>query len=249
MPIAVQRARDFKELVEKQFISKHGYLEKEQISIEQQADLATQRARLTELAAALEEGRRQRAALIAEARRQALDSLNEAQQKAATYAQELLKAQARGRLMTLTAPVAGTVQQLAVHTVGGVVTPAQPLMAIVPDDHPLEVEAFLENKDIGFVDAGQEAEIKVETFPFTRYGTIPARVIHVSHDAISDEKRGLIYAVRASLGRTAMQVEDKLVDLSAGMAVTVEVKTGRRRVIEYFLSPLMQYGQESLRER
>lgn len=249
VPIAVQRARDFKELVEKQFISKHGYLEKEQVSIEQQADLATQRARLTELAAALEEGRRQRAALIAEARRQTLDSLNEAQQKAATYAQELLKAQARGRLMTLTAPVAGTVQQLAVHTVGGVVTPAQPLMAIVPDDHPLEVEAFLENKDIGFVDAGQEAEIKVETFPFTRYGTIPARVIHVSHDAISDEKRGLIYAVRAGLGRTAMQVEDKLVDLSAGMAVTVEVKTGRRRVIEYFLSPLMQYGQESLRER
>ena len=151
--------------------------------------------------------------------------------------------------MRLTAPVGGTVQQLAVHTVGGVVTPAQPLMVIVPRDKVLEVEAMLPNKDIGFVNPGQDAEVKVETFPFTKYGTIHGTVTQVSSDAIQDEKLGLVYSTRVKLARDTIQVESKAVRLSPGMAVTIEVKTGTRRVIEYFLSPLMQYGDESLRER
>jgi len=249
VPIVRQRAQDFKDLVDKNFISKHGYLEKEQARIEQEADLATQRSRLMELSAALREGHNQKAALIAQTRRQSLDNMNEAEQKAASLNQEIIKADTRGKQMTLTAPVDGTVQQLAMHTVGGVVTPAQALMVIVPQDHPLEIEAFIENKDIGFVNAGQEAEVKIETFPFTKYGTLPARVTHVSHDAINDDKRGLIYSARVKLERGTMQVEGKRVNLSPGMAATVEIKTGTRRVIEYFLSPLLQYKDESLRER
>lgn len=248
-PIARQRAEDFKGLVEKNFISKHGYLEKEQVRIEQEADLETQKSRLKELAAAIDEAKGQRSSALAETRRLALDTLNEAEQKATGFGQELVKLDTRGKLMTLTAPVDGTVQQLAVRTVGGVVTPAQALMVIVPKDDALEVEAFLENKDIGFVNAGQQAEVKIETFPFTKYGTIPASLVHVSRDAINDEKRGPIYSTRARLQRATMQVEDKTVNLSAGMAVSVEIKTGKRRVIEYFLSPLLQYGSESLRER
>jgi len=248
-PIARQRAEDFKGLVEKNFISKHGYLEKEQVRIEQEADLETQRSRLKELAAAIDEAKGQRNSAVAETRRLALDTLNEAEQKATGFGQELVKSDTRGKLMTLTAPVDGTVQQLEVRTVGGVVTPAQALMVIVPKDDALEVEAFLENKDIGFVNAGQQAEVKIETFPFTKYGTIPASLTHVSRDAINDEKRGPIYSTRARLQRATMQVEDKTVNLSAGMAVSVEIKTGKRRVIEYFLSPLLQYGSESLRER
>ncbi|MBK7764914.1 MAG: HlyD family type I secretion periplasmic adaptor subunit [Sulfuritalea sp.] len=253
-PIARQRAEDFKGLVDRNFISKHGYLEKEQARIEQEADLETQKSRLKELAAAIDEAKGQRGSAVAETRRLALDTLNEAEQKATGFGQELVKTENRGRLMTLTAPVDGTVQQLAVRTVGGVVTPAQALMVIVPRDDALEVEAFLENKDIGFVNAGQEAEVKIETFPFTKYGTIPASLVHVSRDAINDtredeKRRGPIYSTRARLERATMQVEDKTVNLSAGMAVTVEIKTGKRRVIEYFLSPLLQYGSESLRER
>lgn len=248
-PIARQRAQDYKDLVAKNFISKHGYLEKEQIRIEQEADLATQRSRLKELKAALQEGRSRRLALIAETKRLALDSLNEAEQKITTYGQELVKAESRGKLMTLTAPVDGTVQQLAVHTVGGVVTTAQPLMIVVPKDDPIEVEAYVENKDIGFVNSGQEAVVKVETFPFTKYGTINAKVVNVSTDAVSDEKQGLIFPAKVALERATIRVENKVVNLSPGMAVTVEVKTAKRRVIDYFLSPLLQYKDESLRER
>lgn len=248
-PIARRRAQDFKDLVGRNFISEHGYLEKEQLRIEQEADLATQRSRLKELSASLQEGRSQRIALVAETKRLALDSLNEAEQKATSYRQELVKAQSRDRLMTLTAPVDGTVQQLAVHTVGGVVTEAQQLMMVVPKDNPIEIEAFVENKDIGFVNPGQDAVVKIETFPFTKYGTIEAKVTTVSSDAVNDEKRGLIFPARVVPARTTLQVENKTVNLTPGMAVTVEVKTAQRRVIEYFLAPLLQYKDESLRER
>lgn len=248
-PIARQRADDFKRLVDQNFVSRHGYLEKEQIRIEQEGDLATQRSRLGELEAALRETRGEKAAIVAETRRVSLDSLNDGQQKAVTFEQELLKADTRNRLMRLAAPVDGTVQQLAIHTRGGVVTPAQVLMMIVPKDDPVEVEAFIENKDIGFVKPQQDAEIKIETFQFTRYGTIHGEVVSVSHDAIEDEKRGLIYSTRVRMERSSMHVDGTDVRLSPGMAVTVEVKTGKRRVIEYFLSPLIQATTESMRER
>jgi hemolysin D len=235
--------------MKKYFISQHGYLEREQARIEQEQDLASSRFKVAEIRAALMEAQQQQATLAAETRRQLLDQFSLASQKAASLEQEWVKADQRGRLMRMTAPVAGTVQQLAVSTVGGVVTPAQPLMVIVPKDNVLEVEAMLPNKDIGFVNPGQDAEVKVETFPFTKYGTIQGTIIQVSSDAIQDEKLGLIYSTRVKLARDTLRVENKIVRLSPGMAVTVEVKTGSRRVIEYFLSPLMQVTSESLRER
>jgi hemolysin D len=162
------------------------------------------------------------------------------------------------------------VQQVAIHTIGGVVTPAQALLAVVPDESRLEIEAMVSNRDIGFVRPGQWVEIKVDTFPFTRYGLLHGRVLSVSQDAIvrdkpleatanktagtelgSSEPKGqdLVYAARISLDRTQMQIEGNVVNLSPGMAVTVEVKTGSRTVISYLFSPLIRYRQESLRER
>lgn len=249
VPIARQRAQDFKSLLDRKFVSRHGYLELEQARIEQEGDLASQSNRLEEIEAALREARGQRVELKAETRRVALDSITDGQQKVAALEQELIKADTRGRLMRLTSPVDGTVQQLAVHTVGGVVTPAQALMVIVPRDNPLEVEAFIENKDIGFVKPDQEAEVKIETFQYTKYGTIHAKVTSVSHDAINDEKRGLIYSTRVKMAKATINVDGAQVSLSPGMAVSVEIKTSKRRVIEYFLSPLIQHTSESLRER
>jgi hemolysin D len=249
VPIARQRADDFRNLLDQHFVSKHDYLEREQTRIEQEADLANQRSRLKEIEAALREVRGQRSVMTAETRRTSLDGISDGQQKTAELEQEHLKADSRSKLMQLTSPVDGTVQQLAVHTVGGVVTPAQPVMVIVPHNNPLEVEAFIENKDIGFVNPNQSAEVKIETFQYTKYGTIHAKVTSVSHDAINDEKRGLIYSTRVKMDKAKINVDGTDVNLSPGMAVSVEIKTGKRRVIEYFLSPLMQYGHESLRER
>lgn len=202
--------------------------------------------------------------------RQVLSDLSEAQKKADEFRQDSIKAQQKTDEQLLRAPIDGTVQQLAIHTVGGVVQPAQQLMMIVPRGSSIEVEAMISNRDIAFVEAGQDAEIKIDTFSFTRYGLLHGSVIDVSQDAIardkpqdksgdkaqgteaaSSEPKGqeLNYAARVSLDRIQMQVEDKLVNLTPGMAVTVEIKTGSRRIISYLLSPLVRYKQEMLRER
>ena len=175
---------------------------------------------------------------------------SEAKTRAHSLSQELAKAENRASQQTLTAPIDGIVQQLAVHTVGGVVTPAQQLMVIAPREGLLEVEAWVDNKDIGFVNPEQEAEIKIEAFPFTRYGTIDGKILTLSKDAVPVEKVGLVYSARVSMDRSTIRVEnDKEVYLSPGMNVTVEIKTGQRRLIEYFLSPLLQASRESIRER
>ena len=175
---------------------------------------------------------------------------SEAKTRAHSLSQELAKAENRSSQQTLTAPIDGIVQQLAVHTVGGVVTPAQQLMVIAPQEGLLEVEAWVDNKDIGFVNPEQIAEIKVEAFPFTRYGTIEGKILTLSKDAVPVEKVGLVYSARVGMDRSTIRVEnDKEVYLSPGMNVTVEIKTGRRRLIEYFLSPLLQASRESIRER
>lgn len=235
LPLAAQRAQDFKALAGNHDVSTHAWLEKEQARIELEGQLA--------------DVRNQRATLIAETRRAAHDALTEGSKIADAARQDALRAGEHGKLLKLTAPVDGTVQQLAVHTVGGVVPAAQPLMLVVPKENGVEVEAFLENKDIGFVREGQEAEVKVDAFQYTKYGTVPGRVTHVSRDAIQDEKKGLIYSVKVTLDKSTLPVEGRETPLSAGMSVSVEIKTGERRVIEYVLSPLLQHQRESLNER
>ena len=195
-------------------------------------------------------------------------------QAAAEYrrslSEELAKAEQQIGLQRLTAPVDGTVQQLAVHTVGGVVTPAQALLVVVPSDSQFEIEAMVSNRDIGFVRSGQEAEIKVDTFNFTRYGLLHGQVLSISQDAVIRDRqqdrasnRGLgtqndtsgpkgqelNYSARISLDRSKMQTDDQMVKLSPGMAVTVEIKTGSRMILSYLLSPLLRYRQETMRER
>jgi len=235
LPLATQRANDYHELAQQHDVSTHAYLEKEQARIDLEGQLA--------------DARSQRIALIDQTRKEAYDALTEGSKIAAASGQDAKRAEAHSQLLQLTAPVDGTVQQLTVHTVGGVVPAAQPLMQIVPQENGVEVEAFMENKDVGFVEEGQRAEVKIDAFEYTKYGTIPAKVTHVSRDAIQDEKKGLIYSIKVALGKSRLQVEGKDMPLSAGMSVNVEIKTGTRRIIEYVLSPLIQHQRETLRER
>ena len=217
--------------------------------IEQERDLATQKARLTEALAALSESENTRRSYVAETQRTLSDRQAQASSKREQLTQERSKAEQRSRLTQLTAPVSGTVQQVAVHTNGGVVTPAQVLMVIVPKDAHVTAEVVIDNKDIGFVNAGQAAAIKLETFPFTRYGTVEAKVSSVTADAVNDEKRGAIFPATLSLSQNSIAVDGKRITLSPGMNVTAEIKTGKRRVIEYLLSPVQTAVSESLGER
>lgn len=186
-----------------------------------------------------------------EFRRDATAKLAESRAKANTAEQELAKANQRQKVLSLTAPVDGTAQQLDVHTVGGVVQPAQKLLVVVPAGAVLEIEAKLPNKDIAFVEVGQEAIVKVEAFPFTRYGTLNGKVTTISLDAVQDDKtKEYFFPIRVAVEQAAITVEGgKRIPLTPGMAVSAEVRTGTRRPIEYVLAPLQRYKDESGRER
>jgi hemolysin D len=244
LPLATERAHDYQELLKDHDVAHHAWLEKEQARVDLEGQLA--------------DAKNQRVALIAETKRTAYDQFTEGSRIAASSKQDALRSDSHSKLLQLTAPVDGTVQQLAVHTVGGVVPAAQPLMQIVPIEKAVEVEASLENKDVGFVQEGQAAEVKIDTFEYTKYGTVPAIVTHVSRDAVQDdrdgkddkaEKKGLLYTIKVMLDKSTIAVDGKSMQLSPGMSVNVEIKTGDRRIIEYILSPLMQHQREAFHER
>ena len=249
LPIIEKRASSLQGLAEQKLVSEVEYLEAEQQRIEAVQDLESQQYQLTALGASLREAKQQQVLVRAEFTRQVLGEMSEVQQALKNVQQELMKARVLTKLQTLTSPIDGVVQQLAVNTIGGVVTPAQPLMVIVPDNQVLEVEAMLPNKDIGFVYEGQAAEIKIEAFPFIKYGVINGLVETISNDAVEQEDVGLVYTTQVSMENNQMNVNGRVVNLSPEMVVTVEVKTGQWRLIEYFLASLLRYRDESLGER
>jgi hemolysin D len=269
-PLIQQRVDIRKYLSDKELGSRLTYLETLQLLTENEKDLMVQKSRAQEADAAIAAIIETRAQTDAEFRTKLFAELADTERKAGGFADDLAKAERRTKLQLLTAPVDGVVQQLSVHTVGGVVTPAQQLAVVVPADAVLEVEAMISNRDIGFVHPGQDAQIKVDTFNFTRYGLLHGRVVSVSSDAIArdaaqdrnngnpkgaesegSEPKGqeYIYSARISLDKTQIQVDDAIANLSPGMAVTVEIKTGSRAVISYLLSPLHRYKHDSMRER
>jgi hemolysin D len=247
--IATTRAQDFAKLVEGKYVGRHDYLLREQERIAAERDLAAQRSRLVETQSALSGAREELRLLAADMRQQTLDGLRQATEQIGQFSPEVVKTGQRDKLMQLRAPVDGTVQQLAMHTVGGVVTPAQPLLAIVPSEESLEVEATVLNKDIGFVRPGQRATVKIESFPYTRYGYLEGVVESVSHDAAQDEKMGLVFPARVKLNSATLMIDGVNVALTPGMSLSAEIKTGKRRVIDYLMSPLQRHGAEAMRER
>ena len=251
LPMISQRVNGLKQLAGKKLVAENQYLELEEIRITQQQDLAAARARDAQLVAAIAECEQQIAALTAQTHAETLARIADAGRQRNSLHQQLMQAKDLDDRQVLYAPVSGQVQDLTMHTVGGVVLEAQLLMRIVPGDSPLEVEAWLPNQDIGFVQENDRAIIKVHTFPFTRYGTINATVTRISDDAVADnkDKNRLFFGMSLLLEKNTLPVDDREVRLAPGMQVTVEIMTGERRLVEYFLSPLQKHLQESGRER
>lgn len=249
LPMALARETDFTKLVDQGYISSHATQDKTRERVELERDLAIQRARLAEVRSTALETQQAKAAYRQETLRGLSDRLAQASSRHSQLQADAAKAQQRGRQTQLTAPVAGVVQQLAIHSVGGVVTSAQPLMVVVPDSPTVTAEVTIANQDIGFVVPGQMAAVKLETFPYTRYGTVQAQVDVVTADAVTDDKKGSHYPATLTLAQRDMLIDGKRVNLSPGMNITAEIKTGQRRIIEYLLSPIQKAGSESLRER
>ena len=270
IPFMQERTQMRKTLFDHQNESKITYLESLQELVSNQKELGVQTSRLKGAEAGVMAAAAKIQETKADYQRGILSDLAEALRKANGLRQDVTKAEQRTDYQVLKAPIDGTVQQLAIHTIGGVVTPAQSLLAIVPSDSKMEIEAMVDNQDIGFVHPGQNAEIKVGAFNFTRYGLRHGQIVSLSQDAVArgaddrftngspqksaggeadGQTQEPAYAARVSLDQMQMRVEDKMVNLSPGMAVSVEIKTGTRRIIDYLVSPMLRHAQESLHER
>ncbi len=196
----------------------------------------------------------------------------EAQREAEDWREKLIKTELKRARLNLTSPIDGTVYGLSVTTIGQVIGSGEEVMRIVPKGAKLEIECYLANQDVGFVKPGQKAVVKVESFPFTRYGTIPAIVERVSSDAIPEPEaqqreadaarmprdrtfaggertQNLVYPVTLTTNVIPMNVDGQLAPLKPGMAVTVEIATGRRRILEYVFSPLVETASRAMKER
>jgi hemolysin D len=262
MPMLMEKERIHRELKEKGYGTTFALLDAEQqlTAAKHETEVEAQRGAQADDA---------RASLVAQRRSVRsqyeaglLADLAKAQTQVGELSQQLIQAQNKSSQTELRSPIAGVVNELSVHTLHGVVTPAQRLMSIVPDGGNLIIEARLENRDIGFVHEGQPAKVKVETFNFTRYGILDGRVVGVSRDVVGpDEARpqteqptnpqaaAPAYVARIALAKTSMMIDGQLEQLQPGMSVTADIRTGSRTIVDYLLSPLRRRTQESLHER
>lgn len=248
LPLAESQLTSLKALLARGYAAKMKVDEVEERVIGLRQDLAIRKAELGKAAAASGAVDQQIGKARSEFAREALDALTEAEAARALREEELKKAKDKASMTVLTAPETGVVQQLQVNTLGGVVKPADPLLIIVPKGGELIIEARLLNRDAGFVREGQAVEIKLEAFPFTKYGVLEGRVEHVSRDAIEDEKDGLVFPAIVRITKPWLKVGDRKAFVAPGLAATAEIKTGRRRIIEYLLSPLARRMREAGRE-
>lgn len=243
------RLADFKALYKERSIAKHAVLDQENKYQDAVNELEVYKASLIQIENEILLAKEEQDLVTQLFKNEVLDKLKQATDNVNLLTFELDKNKQRQQVSEIRSPVSGTVQQLKVHTIDGVVTTAETLMIIVPEEDSLEVTALIQNKDIGFVKEGQEAIIKVEAFPYTRYGYLTGKVKHVTLDAIEHPKLGLVFNTIIELEKKTLSTEDKEIPISAGMEISAEIKTGMRTVMSYLLSPLEESIDESLRER
>ena len=249
LPLVEENAHAYGTLAARGTVARVEWLALERERIATDNRLTAARARGEALAASLQAHAARRQASITQHRQRWLAELADVEGRLAATEEDLAKARARHTLRRVEAPVAGSVQQLVLHTAGAVVAPAQVLMIIVPRDTPLEIEARIENRDIGFVHPGQAAIVKFETWDFTRFGHVSGKVSAVSPDAIMGYKEPPWYLARIRLPAQPRSNLGRVLAVRPGMLVRVEVRLGRRRLLDFLLSPLQRYRDESARER
>lgn len=250
LPLAEKLYEKKRIMAEKEMLASGKFLQAQMEINEVRKNLGTEKNRMEELKLSFSQRNDEKQLWESEYKKDLLKELTDAQKKEEALVQRLAKAKNKFTNRELRSPADGIVQQLAINTIGGVVTSAQPLMTIVPMDSGLEIEAKLLNKDIGFVSIGQHASVKVAAYPFTRHGDLKGDIEWVGRDAVMDEQLGPVYPIRISVDSYQLpnKINDKQGQILPGMTVTADIKVGKRRVIHYFLGPMLRYKDQSLRE-
>ncbi|MDD4883207.1 HlyD family type I secretion periplasmic adaptor subunit [Sulfuricurvum sp.] len=230
-------------------IAKKEYEDAKNQRIEYQEQLTMKEHVIAQSQGKLNELNQQLRLVTQEYRNKLLAELTQKSKEATSLRTEVETTQFRNAKQQIIAPVDGTIGKLLVHTVGGVVTPAEKLLTVIPKGVPLIIQATVLNQDIGFVTKEMEAAVKIDTFDFQKYGLLHGKVKHIADDAIEDEKLGPVYEITIDPKETTLRVEGKDLTINPGMSVTAELKVGKRRVIEFFIYPMIKYLDEGLSVR
>ena len=252
--LAIEQEKEARliDLSEQNAISQFQLLEQQSKTIEYAKNAQAQLDELNSIKAEIAEAQQNLANVDAAYHKDIMTALVEAKKEYYTVTESIKKADEDSRMATIYAPTSGRVYNLNVHTLGGIVTDAQPLMQIVPEDVKLEFEVYADNKDIGFIKVGQEAEVKVETFNFQKFGMYKAEVMEISADAVndpSDQLRNMKYKLLLDPTSNDINVYGQPAKLEVGMNVSAEIKIKEKRIIDFFLDPFRRYTSEALRER
>ncbi len=251
--IAQEKERRLTDLFHQSAVSEFQLLEQQNQTIEYAKSAQAQLDEISSIQAEIAEAEQNLANVDAAYHKDIMTSLVDSKKEYYAITESIKKAEEDSRLATIVAPISGRVYNLAVHTVGGIVTDAQALMQIIPEDVSLEFEVYADNKDIGFIRVGQVAEVKVETFNFQKFGMVDAKVTEVSADAVNDasdiERNKKFKLILEPIGAPVMDVFGEDVPLSVGMNVSAEIKIKEKRIVDFFLDPFRRYTSEALRER
>ena len=250
LPVTLELFNKRTILAERKLISNAEFLQARLEVNDLRHNLSSARSRLEEVEARLGRAVEEKELTKSEYHRDLLDRLTEARNNRENLRNRLAKARNKQHQLQLRAPVDGIVQQLEVNTVGGVVTSAQPLLVVVPAACGLEIEARIPDKDIGFILPDQEVSVKVNAYPFTRYGDLDGRIEWVAGDSVIDEQLGAVYPIKVAVEQYTLpnRINGKQGVIAPGMTVVADIKVGQRRVIDYFLGPIIRYRDQSLRE-
>jgi hemolysin D len=249
LPLLKEKHDIYKGLLAEKIASKsqaYSYMEE---YIETSENLKALKRQKQQLVNSMESIQEQKKSKESEFKKTKYMELSNAKSELSQIEKQVEKLYVKSKQQDLKSPIDGRVTQLVIHTEGGVVSSAQELMKIVPLNQDMYAEVMLENKDIGFVYEGQKVNVKLDAFPFTKYGLITGEVMNISQDAVADEKRGLLFTAKVKLNKQYITVNGNNINLIPGMSLSAEIKTGTRRIIEFFLSPVMQHIDESMRER
>ncbi|CAA0117080.1 Hemolysin secretion protein D, chromosomal [BD1-7 clade bacterium] len=249
LPILKKKLTAYDELREKGISAEVQYLDIKRQYIEQAQQLGIERKNIARAKAAIKSIDSDIVTTKAEFRAMILNNISKQENQVVLRRGDLIKAKQQDKEHKVAAPVAGTIQQSKLTTLGGVVKPAEPLMIIVPDDVELIFEGKILNRDIGYVNQGDKVQVKLEAFPYTKFGVINGHIARLSSDAVADKKLGLVYNTLVKIEAQAVNVGAKSVNLTPGMQGSAEIKTGDRRLIEFFLSPLLKLKGETFKER
>lgn len=243
------RSKKIQGLLEQKISSEMEFMEFEEKRIKEINDLESLKSKEKQLIANIKELNEKITYAKIENKKKHLVTIEESLNNINRIKEDINKNEVMIRYSRIYSPVSGYIQEMKFHTVGGVLEQAQEILKIVEDKSDIEVEALISSRDIGFIENGMDVAIKVDTFLFTKYGLVHGKITNISGDAINDEKLGLVYKTKIKLNEKFIKVDNRNVQLSYGMSVTSEIKTSKRTVLEFFLSPITKALNESVKER